>query len=97
VKGNIISRSGDDEAQFFVRFKGIERYHEYHSIRELTSEWRDQDEWMENEVKILERPKSEARRVIDLFLKRIKHIPTDKAGFDAWKANDDIYQKEGKK
>lgn len=95
MKGNIISRDGDDEAQFFVRFKGIERYHEYRSIRDLTAEWCDQDEWIDREVKSLEQPKSEARRKIDLFLKRIRNIPTDKNGFNTWKANDDIYQKGG--
>lgn len=96
MKGNIIKRDGTDEAQFHIRFKGIEIYHEYSSIKELTNQWVDQDEWMDKEVRSLEKPKSEARRQIDLFLKRIKHIPTDKTGFNAWKANDDIYNKEKK-
>ena len=95
MKGNIIKKDGTDEAQFSVRFKGIESYHEYSSIRQLTSEWVDQDEWIKQEVEPLEKPKSEARRQIDLFLKRIKKIPTTKAGFDAWKANNNIYEKGG--
>lgn len=96
MKGNIIKRDGTDEAQFHVRFKGIERYHEYDSIQEFVKEWEDVSTWMNDEVKIHEKPKSEARRQIDLFLKRIKHIPTDKTGFNTWKANDDIYNKERK-
>lgn len=96
MKGNIIKRDGTDEAQFRVRFKGIERYHEYSSIQDFVKEWEDVSTWMNDEVKIHEKPKSEARRQIDLFLKRIKHIPTDKTGFNNWKANDDIYNKERK-
>lgn len=95
--GSIIRRDETDEAIFDLRFKGIEHYHHYTSIREFVRDWRDWDDYMDGEVKPLERPKSEARRRIDLFLKKIKHIPTDKAGYDAWKANGDIYNKGGKK
>ncbi len=94
--GSIIRRDETDEAIFDLHFKGIEHYHHYTSIRELVRDWRDYDEYVEEEIKPLEGRKSEARRKIDLFLKRIKHIPTDKAGFDAWKANGDIYDKGGK-
>lgn len=93
MKGNIISKDGTDEAQFHVRFKGIETYHEYSSIKELTNQWVDQDEWMDKEVRSLEKPKTEARRQVDLFLKRIAHIPKDKTGFNNWKQNEGIYKK----
>lgn len=88
--GRIIKRDETDEANSFkIRFKGIERYHEYDSIKAFTDEWRDYDEFMEEEVKPLDQPKSEARRRIDLFLRRIKHIPTKQSAFDAWKARGD--------
>ncbi len=93
--GSIVRRDETDEAIFDLKFKGIEHYHHYTSIKEFIKDWRDWDDYMEEEVAPLEKPKSEARRQIDLFLKRIKHIPVDKAGFDAWKANDDIYKKKG--
>lgn len=95
--GSIIRRDETDEAIFDIKFKGIEHYHRYTSIREFVRDWRDYDEYVEEEIKPLEGRKSEARRRIDLFLKRIKHVPTDKAGFNAWKANEGIYQKGGKK
>lgn len=83
--GKIIMRDESDEAKFSLRFKGIEVYHEYDSIRDFVKEWRDYDEYMETEVKSLEKPKSEARRKVDLFLKMIKDIPTDKSGYNNWK------------
>lgn len=83
--GKIIARDESDEAKITIRFKGIERYHEYHSIREFVAEWRDYDDFMETEVLSLEKPKSEARRKIDLFLRRTKSIPTDKSGYNTWK------------
>lgn len=94
--GSIIRRDETDEAIFDLKFKGIEHYYHYTSIKEFIEYWRDYDDYVEEEIKPLERRKSEARRRIDLFLRRIKDIPTDKAGFDAWKANGDIYKKEGK-
>ena len=83
--GTIIRRDETDEAIFDIKFKGIEHYHHYTSIRDLIRDWRDYDEYVEEEIKPLERPKSEARRRIDLFLRRIKNIPTDPTGFDRWK------------
>ena len=91
--GRIVTQDGTDEANFHIRFKGIERYHEYNSIEAFKRDWVDKDVWMKREVEPLERPKSEARRQIDLWLRRTKHIPTTKAGFDAWKANAGIYKK----
>lgn len=93
MKGNIIRRDGSDEAILKIRFKAIERYYEYHSIRELVADWQDQDEWMKEEVVSLEKPKTETRRQIDLFLKRIKNIPRDRKGFYSWKVNEGIYKK----
>ena len=88
--GRIIKRDETDEANSFkIRFKGIERYHEYDSIKAFTDEWRDYDEFMEQEVKPLDKPKSETRRRIDLFLRRIKNIPTDKTGYNNWKQRGD--------
>lgn len=88
--GRIIKRDETDEANSFkIRFKGIERYHEYDSIKDFTDEWRDYDEFMEEEVKPLDQPKSETRRRIDLFLRRIKNIPTDKTGYNNWKQRGD--------
>lgn len=84
--GKIIARDESDQAILKIRFKGIERYHEYDSIAAFVADWRDYDEYMEKEVISLESPKSEARRRIDLFLRRTKNIPTDRKGFDAWKA-----------
>ena len=85
--GKIIARDESDEAaNFKIRFKGIERYHEYSSIREFVRDWRDYDEYVAAEIMPLEQKKSEARRRIDLFLRRIKNVPTDSKGFDAWKA-----------
>lgn len=83
----IIRRDETDEAPSFkIRFKGIERYHEYETIRDFVADWRDYDEYMENEVKVLEQPKSEARRKVDLFLKRIKKVPTESVGkYYEWK------------
>lgn len=83
--GTIIRRDETDEAVCDIRFKGIEVYYNYTSLRDLIRDWRDYDEYIKNEVEVLEKPKSEARRQIDLFLKRIKHIPTDPSGFDRWK------------
>lgn len=93
--GRIVTQDGTDEANFHIRFKGIERYHEYDSIEALKRDWIDKKSWMKREVYSLEQPKSEARRKIDLFLKRTKHIPTTKHGFLAWKQNGDIYKKKG--
>lgn len=93
--GRIVSQDGTDEANFHLKFKGIERYHEYDTIEAFVSEWIDKKLWMKREIEPLERPKSEARRQIDLFLKRTKNIPTNKSAFDAWKANADIYKKKG--
>lgn len=93
MKGNIIKRDGSDEAQLKIRFKGIEVYYEYDTVRDFVRDWMDQDDWMEAEIAPLERPKSEARRLIDLFLRRTAHIPTDKSGFNNWKLNDGIYDK----
>lgn len=88
--GKIIKRDETDEANNFkIRFKGIERYHEYNSIREFVEEWRDYDDFMEKEVLSLEQPKSESRRKIDLFLKRIKNIPSDRSGFNNWRQRGD--------
>ena len=84
--GKIIAWDESDVADFKIRFKGIERYHEYDSIAEFVAAWRDYKDYMEKEVISLEKPKSEARRRIDLFLRRTKNIPTDQRGFDAWKA-----------
>ena len=83
--GSIIRRDETDEAIFDIRFKGIEHYHHYTSIRDLVRDWRDYDEYVEQEIEPLERPKSEARRRIDLFLRKIKNIPSDPVGFDRWK------------
>lgn len=85
--GKIIKRDETDEATIKIRFKGIERYHEYDSIREFIKDWRDYDEYIETEVLPLEEKKSEARRRIDLFLRRIKNVPTqnDKDYYN-WKA-----------
>lgn len=91
--GRIVSQDGTDEANFHIRFKGIERYHEYNSIGAFARDWVDKDAWMKREVEPLEKPKSEARRQIDLWLRKTKHIPTTKSGFDAWKANAGIYKK----
>lgn len=84
--GKIIARDESDQADFKIRFKGIERYHEYDSIAEFVAAWRDYKDYMKEEVISLEKPKSEARRRIDLFLRRTKNIPTDHKGFNAWKA-----------
>lgn len=88
--GHIIARDESDEATaFIIRFKGIERYHEYYSIRDFVKEWRDYDEYMVEEVESLEKPKSEARRRIDLFLRRIKNIPTgSEKDYYNWKARE---------
>lgn len=83
--GKIIRRDETDEAKFKLRFKGIERYHEYDSIRDFVNDWRDYGEFMEEEVMSLEKPKTEARRQIDLFLRRTKNIPTDRTGYNNWK------------
>lgn len=83
--GSIIRRDETDEAIFDIRFKGIEHYHHYTSIRDLVRDWIDYDEYVEQEIEPLERPKSEARRRIDLFLRKIKNIPSDPTGFDRWK------------
>lgn len=93
--GRIVTNDGTDEGNFHFRFKGIERYHEYDSLDQFAKEWKDKTTWMKEEVLVLEQPKSEARRRIDLFLKRTKHIPTSKHGFLAWKQNADIYKKKG--
>jgi len=84
--GKIIRRDETDEAKFKLRFKGIERYYEYDSIAEFIHDWRDYQEYMEVEVISLEKPKSEARRRIDLFLRRAKNVPTssDKKYYE-WK------------
>lgn len=95
--GRIVSQDGTDEANCHIRFKGIERYHEYFTIRDFVKDWVDKDDWMKREIEPLEKPKSEARRRIDLFLRRTKHIPTSKAGFDAWKANAGIYAQKVRK
>lgn len=87
--GKIIRRDETDEATFKIRFKGIERYHEYDSIAAFVKEWRDYDEYIVQEVEVLEQPKSETRRRIDLFLRRIKKIPTDKTGYNNWKQRGD--------
>lgn len=88
--GKIIKRDETDEASNFkIRFKGIERYHEYSSIAEFVKEWRDYDEYVQEEILPLEGKKSEARRRIDLFLRRIKNVPTDTNGYNAWKARGD--------
>lgn len=87
--GKIVRRDETDEAKFNLRFKGIEHYYEYSSISEFNKEWRDYDEFMETEVKPLGEKKSEARRKIDLFLRRIKHIPVDKTGYNNWKQRGD--------
>lgn len=85
--GKIIARDESDEVtNFKIRFKGIERYHEYDNIRDFIRDWRDYDEYVATEILPLEGKKSEARRKIDLFLKRIKNVPSDRKGFDAWKA-----------
>lgn len=83
--GSIIRRDETDEAIFDLRFKGIEHYYHYTSIKEFVKNWRDYDEYVDEEIKPLEGRKSEARRRIDLFLRRIKNIPTDPVGFDRWK------------
>lgn len=93
--GSIIRRDETDEAILNLRFKGIERYYHYTSLRDLIRDWRDWDEYVEVEIKPVNDRKSEARRQIDLFLKRIKHIPTDKSGYDTWKANGGVYKKGG--
>ena len=90
--GKIIMRDETDTTNVTIRFKGIEVYHEYDTIRDFVKEWMDYDDYMNEEVLSLEH-KSEARRQVDLFLKRIKHIPTDAAGFNSWKANNGIYKK----
>lgn len=87
--GKIIKRDETDEADIVIKFKGIERYHEYHSIKAFVNDWRDWDDYKEEEIISLEKPKSEARRRIDLFLRRIKNIPTDKSGYNNWKQRGD--------
>ena len=85
----IIRRDESDEAKFHIRFKGIERYYEYSSIEEFLSDWRDYDEYHRTEILSLEKPKSEARRRIDLFLRRIKNIPTkSEKDYYNWKAKE---------
>lgn len=76
--GRIVSRDELDEASFHLRFKGIEVYHEYDSIADFVKDWRDKDEYMEAEVYSLEKPKSEAQRKIDLFLRRTKSLAENK-------------------
>lgn len=88
--GKIINKDGDDEAKFTIRFKGIERYYQYDNIRDFIAEWRDYDEFME-EVNNIDN-KSAARRRIDIFLKNIKHIPTDPIRYQRWK--DSLDEKE---
>lgn len=83
--GKIIRRDETDEAKFHLRFKGIEVYHEYDSIADFVKDWQDYDEFMETEVEVLSEPKSEARRLIDLFLKNTKHIPTETSAYWSWK------------
>lgn len=87
--GKIIKRDESDEAKFKIRFKGIERYHEYDSIKDFVDEWRDYDEYIAEEILPLESKKSESRRRIDLFLRRIKNIPVDKSGYNNWKQRGD--------
>lgn len=87
--GKIIRRDETDEAKFCLRFKGIEHYYEYGSVAEFVKDWRDYDEYVEQEIKPHSERKSEARRRIDLFLRRTRHIPTKQSAFDAWKARGD--------
>lgn len=97
----IIRWDETDEAQlteltdFHVRFKGIEVYYETNNAEQFMKDWRLMSDFMEKEVKSLEKPKSEARRLIDLFLARTKHIPKDKSGYNNWKQNEGIYNKGG--
>ena len=58
--GSIIRRDETDEAIFDLRFKGIEHYHHYTSIKEFIRDWRDYDEYVDQEIAPLEKPKSEA-------------------------------------
>lgn len=90
--GKIVHKTGADEAKFHLRFKGVEVYYEYDSISDFINDWCDWSTFMNEEVYPLETKKSEARRQIDLFLKRTKHIPLDKSGYNNWKQNNDIYQ-----
>lgn len=46
--GRIIHRTEPDEAKFHIRFKGIEVYYEYDSIRSFLNDWMDFDEWLED-------------------------------------------------
>ena len=41
--GRIVTNDGTDEANFYIRFKGIERYHEYDSLDKMAKEWKDKD------------------------------------------------------
>ena len=95
--GSIIRRDETDEAIFDLTFKGIEHYHHYTSIKEFVRDWRDYDEYVEEEITPLEQPKSEAQRMVDLFLKRTKDIPTTQSGYLAWKNNEGIYRKRSKR
>lgn len=72
----IIRKDETDEAKFRIRFKGIERYYEYESFDQFIEEWQSYDNFMKEKVLSLEEPKTEARRKIDLFLRRTKKIPT---------------------
>ena len=90
--GKIVHRHGADEAKFHIRFKGVEVYYEYDSIGDFINDWCDWSTFMSEEVLPLEAKKSEARRQIDLFLKRIKNIPHDKTGYNNWKQGGDDYK-----
>jgi hypothetical protein len=92
--GKIIRRDESDEAKFYLRFKGIERYHEYDTIADFVRDWRDYDEYVKEEITPLEQTKSESRRRIDLFLRRTKKIPTDKSGYNNWKQRGDSDESE---
>lgn len=77
MRQKIIRKDETDEAYFAIRFKGIERYYEYETFDQFVEEWQSYDSYMQEKVLSLEQPKSEARRIIDIFLKRTKKIPTN--------------------
>lgn len=88
--GKIIRRDElDEKVDFKIRFKAIEKYYEYDSIKAFTDDWRDYDEYVKEEIEPLDEKKSESRRKIDVFLRMVKKIPTDKTGYNNWKQRGD--------
>ena len=93
--GKIIRKDELDEGRFHLRFKGIEHYYEYDSIKDFTNDWQDYEEYVKTEIEPMDKPKSEARRKIDLFLRNAKKVPTkNEKKYYEWKNGD---KKDGSK